>query len=79
MPRDAYQRRLYRSSGQVKSTDPLVCFLYLVLRDLAPAGKVAEMQLQARACSRRDPHTFTNGHLARYAMHLARRLRRRAC
>ncbi len=77
MARDAYQRRLYRTSGQVRSADPLVCFLYLLMRDQRPVGEVHMLVDQAMAELAADD-SFTNGYLGKYSKHLARRLRRRA-
>lgn len=56
-------------SGEVMDDDPLVRFLYLLVRDHLPAGAV-EGIIQA---DERVSH-FTNGHLARYAQDMAARL-----
>lgn len=73
MPRDAYQRGIYRRTGQVKSTVPMDCVFYLLLRDWIPAGRLGDIIEHARNCSRSDPQTFTDGNLARVAMRLRRR------
>ncbi len=75
MARSAYQRQLLRTSGCVRSRDPLVCFLYLLARDKLPVGEVHMLVDQALLELEADDR-FTNGWLAKYSKHLARRLRR---
>jgi len=63
---------LRERSGAVFDDDPLVSFLYLLMRDHVPAGVVEGIVRP------RDGVThFTNGHLARYAQDLAARLTER--
>jgi len=64
------QQRTFERSGKVTSDDPLVGFLYLLMRDEVPVGTVAR-------CAREltTPMTFTNGWLAEYAKDIAGRLR----
>lgn len=71
--RDARQEALFLATGRVESSDPLVAFLYLLLRDAAPAGLV----LQCVQDVKPGNGQYTNGHLARYAEHLAAELRAR--
>lgn len=68
--RDPANQALFERSGQVTSTDPLVSFLYDLLRDELPAGAVERLVQEAAV-----PVTMTNGYLARYAEDLAARLR----
>ena len=55
-------------SGQVTSTDPLVTFLYLLMRDVVVPGRVEEIASIALKCSKSE---FTNGWLANHAKNLA--------
>lgn len=55
-------------SGDVSSDDPLVSFLYELMRDHVVPGKVEELVQNA------VPSNFTNGYLANYAIDLAARL-----
>ena len=64
-------------SGSVDSTDPLVSFLYILLRDHLPAGSVeAIMQQHVEAESQQTQ--FTNGYIASYAKDLATRLQEKS-
>lgn len=56
-------------SGSVIDDDPLVRFLYLLMRDHVPSG-VVEGIVQPES----TVIQYTNGHLARYAQDLAARL-----
>lgn len=62
---------LRERSGQVDSNSRLVSFLYDLLRDHLPAGKVEELVRNAQ----KTPVRFTNGFIANYAEDLAKRLR----
>ena len=63
---------LRERSGNVQSTDPLVSFLYLLLRDHMTAGDVESMIID---CVGENADTaFCNGYLAKYAEDLAQRL-----
>lgn len=75
MSRDRYQRGIYLRTGQEKSTDPLVALFYDLGKRYVPIGHLYDLVEHARNCSRRDPHTFTDGDLARVAKRLARRVR----
>lgn len=62
---------LRERSGTVKINSKLVSFLYELMRDHLPTGKVEEL---VRASN--DPDvTYTNGWLALYAQDLANRLK----
>lgn len=74
---DKENYKLQARSGFVHSTDPVVGFIYLLLRDHLPAGVVEGIV--------RDCHItpgistmFTNGYLAKYAMDIAERLKENA-
>ena len=57
-------------SGQVNFDDRLTSFLYELMRDHLPAGKVEELVRNSA-----DPDVaYTNGWLAQYANDLAKRL-----
>lgn len=62
---------LTQRSGDVTSSDPLVAFLYTLMRDTLPPGDIERM---LRQCG---PTTvvYTNGWLAEYAKDVAQRLR----
>lgn len=59
-------------SGTEKSADPLVSFLYNLMRDHLPAGAVEGIMLDTYPDR---VSVFTNGWLARYAKDVATRLR----
>lgn len=63
---------LRHRTGEVNDDDPLVNFLYLLMRDHLSTGVVegiVQPDLQRGGLSQ-----YTNGHLARYAQDLAARL-----
>ena len=62
-------------SGNVDSGDPLVVFLYLLMRNHLPTGVVAEVVKEAELVGPDEPSQFSNGWLAEYAKDLATRLR----
>ncbi|MHC4711974.1 MAG: hypothetical protein ACYTAN_01710 [Planctomycetota bacterium] len=64
-----------KRTGSVSDTRPLVAFLYLILRDVLPAGRVESM-LEQLADPGVTERVFTNGHLARLAQDIADRLLR---
>lgn len=59
-------------SGQIDSDDPLVAFLYLLLRDKIVPGELEEIMKQI---SSEDESKFSNGWLALYAKDIAKRLK----
>lgn len=61
-----------KRTGSVKSCDPLVSFLYILMRDHVTPGtveKIMEQHIGYGEC------IFTNGHLARLAQDVKDRLR----
>lgn len=75
VPKDVQDKEIERmreASGGVSSSDNLVKFLYLLLRDGLPAGKVEHLVDLARFDG---AGRFTNGWAARHAMDIAERLR----
>lgn len=60
---------LHKRSGEVMDDDPLVRFLYLLMRDHLPTGVV-----EGLVHSEDKVIHFTNGFLARYAQDMAARL-----
>lgn len=62
---------LAERSGRVKLNGRLITFLYELMRDHLPAGKVEEI---VRASEDESEVTYTNGWLAQYAEDLAKRL-----
>ncbi len=66
--------KMRKRSGNIESSDPLVSFLYELMRDHLPPGKVESIVRDSL-----HPETkFTNGWLASYAEDVATRLRRAA-
>src|SRR5574342_348082 len=65
-------KRLREASGNVVYSDALTVFLYLLMRNDLPAGKVEELVLEAVSTS--EDIQFTNGWLAQYASNLAEEL-----
>lgn len=61
-------------SGSVDSTDPLVGFLYILIRDHVPLGVIEEIMLAHVEYDQSD-NQFTNGWLANYCKDLANRLK----
>jgi hypothetical protein len=63
---------LRKISGEFTSKDPVVVFLYHLMRDHLPTADVEKLvqdsQINGKEC------LFTNGYLARYAENLAQRL-----
>jgi len=64
---------LTERSGEVTSDDPLVSFLYVLMRDYLPVG-IAERLVEMH--SYEETTSFTNGYLANYAKDLATRLKK---
>lgn len=64
-------QELRERSGEFDSSDPLVSFLYELMRDRLPAGVVEQIVNQSPPMRIQ----FTNGYLARYAQDIADRLR----
>ena len=63
-------KHLRKASGNVRIRSRLVSFLYQLMRDELPAGKVAKLFLDSQ-----DPDVvYTNGYLARYAEYIAKGL-----
>lgn len=63
-------------SGAVESSDPLVAFLYHLMRDHLPAGVVEGIvQNHVPNPGREVTAYFTNGYLASYAKDIAARLK----
>lgn len=66
---------LRKRSGSVCSTDPLVSFLYILMRDHVPAGVVEGIVRDHAVPAQESGGTvFTNGYLAFYAKDVADRL-----
>lgn len=61
------------ASGHVSYEDPIVEFLYLLMRDHLSTGVVEDLVLETEESH--GPTLYTNGWLAKYAMYLVKRLR----
>lgn len=70
---DETMGRMREASGRVTSTDPLVSFLYILLRDHLTPGKLEDILLA------QGPHSgesvYSNGWLANYCKNIAERLK----
>lgn len=64
---------LRERSGKVESDDPLVSFLYQLMRDHLAPGVVESLMADVD----KQPSLFTNGWLASYAKDMAERLRKK--
>ncbi len=71
---EAENDALRERSGNARSGDRLVSFLYELMRDCLTPGAV-ERLVRASQCSEEEPTFFCNGYLADYAKDLAARLR----
>lgn len=65
--------KLRADSGTITYSDPLTSFLYQLMRDEMPAGKVEQLVMSIVDESKEDI-IFTNGWLAQYAHNLAETL-----
>jgi len=63
---------LRNEEGEVVSNDPLVVFLYVLLKEHLPSGVIEEI---INKHTYQETTTFTNSWLAGYAKDLAARLR----
>lgn len=61
-------------SGNVDSTDPLVSFLYILMRDHLPIADVESIMINHVEYGMSDTQ-FTNGWLANYCKDIAARLK----
>lgn len=67
-------KELRRASGKVSYKDPLTSFLYVLMRDELPVGKV-EILVREIESEKGMKAVYTNGWLAKYAHNLANKLR----
>lgn len=65
-------KSLRERSGKIDSTDPLVSFLYILMRDHILVGEVEEIMLHHVDYGNSQ---FTNGWLAQYCIDVANRLK----
>jgi len=72
MEQPSRMEALRERSGNVGSVDPLVSFLYQLMRDHLAPGVVESLM----DCAGTQPSLFTNGWLANYAKDIAERLRK---
>jgi len=64
--------RIRNKSGNVKSKDKLVSFLYVLMRDHLPCGAIEEIML--KHITNKETN-FCNGWLANHAKDIAERLK----
>lgn len=74
MSRTPEQEKTCEASGRFTSSDPLVAFLYDLMKLHLPTGDVAQLVYDATA-TRGKACEYTNGWLAQYAQHLSGMLR----
>jgi len=66
-------KRVNKESGTISSESNLVCFLYLLLRDMLPAGEVEKLVAEVVSYDQK-PYEFSNGWLGQYALNIKSRL-----
>ena len=64
--------QIRQESGNVVSESPLICFLYLLMRDHVVPGTLEKVVMDTEKAE--TSFIFTNGWLAKYAENLAKRL-----
>ena len=64
----------FKKNEGFRTNDPLVSFLYSLLRDNLPAGEVEKLTVDAE---RYSEVTLSNRYLAEYAVSIASRLQRK--
>lgn len=68
------EEAIRQRSGDIQSDDPLVSFLYDLMRDHVPVGVVETLVSDAMQVQKGGAY-YTNGWLAQYAIDAAKRLR----
>ena len=66
-------KTMKKDSGEVKSDDKLMCFLYLLGRDHMPLGVIENIML--KISDEKGAVEYSNGWLANYSQNVANRLR----
>lgn len=69
-----HMSEMREKSGNVHSKDPLVSFLYILMRDHLTAGDIENIMVNHVADAQSDC-SFSNGWLANYAKDIASRLK----
>lgn len=69
------QEKTCEASGRFTSSDPIVAFLYDLMKLHLPTGDVAKLVYDAARISGANSCEYTNGWLAQYAAHLSATLR----
>lgn len=70
----AYMARIRARSGKVSSSDPLVSFLYTLMKDYVTSGNIEEIMLSHMPQEPGTVTEFTNGYLALHAQDIAERI-----
>ena len=65
--------KMHERSGDIHSDDPIVGFLYILMRDYIPTGTIENIMIDHVEGKSKDC-VYTNGWLAQYAMDVAKRL-----
>jgi len=76
---DKNVERMRKASGRIDDSRLIVAFLYTLMRDLVPPGRIEHMMLEVSNAHDYDKSEFTkneytNGWLAQYAQDVAQRL-----
>lgn len=73
----AENKKMRLRTGGATTTDPLVVFLYLLMRDVVPSGTIEQKASEAIiSCQRGEGSIiFTNGYLSGHAADLAERFK----
>lgn len=72
---DDYMKKLRERSGDIESEDPLVTFLYILMRDHVTPGVIEGIMFEHVQYDE-GGNKFTNGWLANYCKDIAERLRK---
>lgn len=70
------QLKIRARSGFVDSDDPLVSFLYVLIRDDVVPGRIEEIMKMSMPPAPDEKTEFSNGWLASYAKDIAARLKK---
>ena len=68
-------KRMREESGNIKSSDKLTCFLYILGRDYLSIGKIEEIVSMISEDEDEKEYVYTNGWLAKYCIDVSNRLK----
>jgi len=67
----SWNKKLKEASGNIKSKNKLVCFLYLLMRDSITPGSIEGIIMQLKQSLPDTEYEYSNGYLAEYAQYVA--------